>query len=113
MIEWVALDKNDLDARMNWHNVQGSLSDESYYHINSINGQFDEWISPLAAVYHKSYSVDSFRIWYDANDELMRLKAIRGNASVTVKIIDKFMPPQLLEVFNELKKVKTIQKSIE
>ena len=112
MMEWYALDESDLIQRMTALNVQGSLSYESYYHITSINGQFDEWISQLAAVYHNSYSVDSFRIWYDANDQLIRFKAIRGNASITVKITEKFMPPQLLEVYNELKKVKTINQSI-
>lgn len=112
MIEWVAINESDLIQRMTALNVEGNLYNESYYHINSINGQFDEWISQLASVYHKSYSVDSFRIWYDANDQVMRLMAIRGNAGIKVKIIEKFMPPQLLEVYNELKKVKTIQKSI-
>ena len=114
MIEWVALDELDLNNRMNALNVKGHLNYESHYFINSINGQFYEWIKELDAIYFKHGSKkESYRIWYNANEQLMKLQGIKGNGSTTVKIIEKFMPPQLLEVYNELKKVKTINKSIE
>ena len=106
MIEFKELDWIDCIKKMDAMNVKGSCSGATYI-INSINDEFWEWIMPIAKVH--GHKLDRrFVVWYDCQDESLRLRGtnVEKKASTSMRISPTIMPPQLLQVFNELKKVK-------
>ena len=106
MRDWKEMDEQDCIQRMDALNVKGSYGGATYI-VNSINGEFWEWVMPIAQV-HGHKLDNKFVVWYDCQDKFMRLRGINKDktASSSMKIWEGIMPPQLLSVYNELKQVK-------